>query len=55
MVTDIAVADRLLEAGGGIDRFLLLPGAPDGLPAEIAPNLKRSPPQDQGDLTRLSL
>lgn len=54
IVTDIAVADRLLDAGGGISRLIVLPGAPAGLPDGVAPGLARSPPRDQGDLTRLT-
>ncbi len=54
LVTDIAVADRMLEAGGDLDRLLLLPGAPEGTPGEIAPALRRTAPQDQGDLSRLT-
>ncbi len=53
LLTDLSVAVRLLERED-IDRLLLLPGAPKGLPTEIAPALVRQEPQDQGDLTRLT-
>lgn len=52
--TDMSAADLLLEAAGGIDRLLLLPGAPPGVASDIVPGLRRKPAQDQGDLSRLT-
>ncbi|NDR56353.1 ABC transporter permease [Aliiruegeria sabulilitoris] len=54
LVTDIAVADRLLEAGGEIDRLILLEGAPNGVPSALAPELQRFDRQSQGEISRLT-
>ncbi len=56
MLTDISVADTLLQRGGRIDRLLVLPGQPDHRTPldQVAPGLTLSPAQDQGDLSRLT-
>jgi len=55
-VMDIGLAQRLLGREDGIDRLILLPDQPRRqIPlGEIAPDLVISPPQDQGDMARLT-
>ncbi|WP_116131332.1 FtsX-like permease family protein [Tropicimonas sp. IMCC34043] len=56
IVTDIGVAERLLDAPGQIDRLLILPGQSRGLPPldRIAPDLVRREGQQTADLSRLT-
>lgn len=55
-LTDIALADMLLNADGGISRILVLLDQPDGLTplSQLAPELVLTAPQDEGDLGRLT-
>ncbi len=55
-VTDIGVAQRLLDRQGQIDTLIVLPGQPMGQPplADIAPDLARQPAQGGSDIARLT-
>ena len=56
LVTDIGVAERLLERPGEIDRLLVLPEQPMGRPplAQVAPGLVREPATEGGEIARLT-
>ena len=56
VLTDIAVAERLLGQRGQISRLLVLPDQPRGLPplAEIAPELERTAPAARSEIARLT-
>lgn len=56
ILTDIGVAERLLERPGQISRLVVLPQQPRALPplAEIAPELKRISPSAQMDTAQLT-
>ncbi|MEM9709704.1 MAG: FtsX-like permease family protein [Pseudomonadota bacterium] len=53
---DIGIAQRLLDRPGEIDRMLIHPDQPMGLPdpAEIVPGITREEPQTAADLARLT-
>lgn len=55
-ITDIGVAQRLLRRDGQIDRLILGPDQPLNRPPleQIAPGLILAPPQDSGDVARLT-
>jgi putative ABC transport system permease protein len=52
VITDIGLAQAMLGLQGRLSRLLLVPGGegPGPLPA----NLRRAPPQDEGDLARMT-
>lgn len=56
MVTDIGIAEILLERTGEISRLLILPDQPRGRAPleEVAPDLVRQDPQEAGDISRLT-
>lgn len=56
LLTDIAVAERLLGQRGQLSRLLLLPDQPRGLRplAEIAPELERVAPTARSEIARLT-
>ncbi|SFC11697.1 ABC transporter permease [Tropicimonas isoalkanivorans] len=56
MFTDVGTADALLGKAGTIDRLLILPDQPANRPPleTLAPGLTEVPPQDQGDIARLT-
>ena len=55
-ITDIGLAQRLLDRPGQIDRLILAPEQPLNRPplSRIAPDLALSPPQDGTDVARLT-
>jgi putative ABC transport system permease protein len=55
-LTDIGVAQRLLARDGQIDRLILAPDQPLNRPPleQLAPDLILAPPQDSGDVARLT-
>ena len=55
-LTDIGVAQRLLDRAGQIDRLIVLPDQPltQRPLSDIAPGLIRSAPQEGGDVARLT-
>ncbi|PYE83658.1 ABC transporter permease [Pseudoroseicyclus aestuarii] len=55
-LTDIGLAQRLLDRDGQIDRLVVAPGQPLGRPplAEVAPALVLRPAQDGSDIGRLT-
>ena len=56
VLTDIGVAQRLLDRAGQIDRLIVLPDQPITRPrlAEVAPDLIRTVPPENGDVARLT-
>ena len=56
ILTDIAVAERLLQKSGEISRLLILPDQPQNLAPlqQLAPGLIRQSPADSGASTRLT-
>lgn len=55
-ITDIGLAQRLLDRAGEIDRLIVAPDQPLDRPplTEVAPSLIQSAPQDGGDVARLT-
>ncbi|GGH24109.1 putative ABC transport system permease protein [Cribrihabitans marinus] len=56
LLTDIAVAERLLDRPGTLSRLLILEPPPPGLPplSELAPDLDRVAARGSGDIARLT-
>lgn len=56
VLTDIGTAEQLLNRQGQISRMLVLPDQPTGLKPlkSIAPDLVFKPPEDDGDIARLT-